>query len=61
MTEIKEDLSMLEVREWKEKCYEEDKHLTFQEYKEKLKAISDQIKTEYNISLPKIETSIQCK
>lgn len=56
MDEIKEDRSLLEVREWKMQCYEEDKDLTDQEYMEKLRKISDDMQAKYGYRLERVDS-----
>ena len=57
MSSITEDHSLLEVREWKEQCRQEDQELTPKEYLEKLRHISEQMKARYHIQLQKIHPS----
>lgn len=54
MVENNEDRSVLEVREWKEKCRVEDENLSPKEYLEKLNIVMNKLKSKYNIHLQKI-------
>jgi uncharacterized FlgJ-related protein len=54
MINIKEDKSLLEVREWKEECRKDDENLSPKEYLEKLKKIAAEMKKKYNIHLQKV-------
>lgn len=54
MDEFKEDRSLLEVREWKEKCYEENKDLTDAEYVDKLRTISEEMQKKYGYKLERV-------
>lgn len=54
MIENNEDRSLLEVREWKEKCRVEDENLSPQEYLKKLNIAANKLKNRYNIHLQKI-------
>ncbi len=46
--------SLLEVREWKDQCREEDISLSPQAYLEKIKTIAEKIKLMYHIQLQKV-------
>lgn len=46
-----EEHSLLEVRAWKEQCYQEDKDLSFKEYREKLDRIIQNLIITYHIRL----------
>jgi uncharacterized FlgJ-related protein len=52
-----EDRSLLEVREWKEQCRQEDQTLSPTEYLEKLRTISEQMKSHYHLHLQKVSRS----
>jgi hypothetical protein len=47
-----EDPSLLEVREWKEQCRQENSQLTQTEYLEKLKKIAQTMSAQYHLNLP---------
>ena len=51
MSKEKEPKSLLEVREWKEKCRSEDKHLTHDEYIRKMKENTNHLLEKYNLRL----------
>lgn len=55
MTNYQEEPSLLEVRAWKERCYQEDRHLTDVEYLKKLKEVSARLKAEYHFNLPQTD------
>jgi len=54
MINIKEDKSLLDVREWKEECRKDDENLSPKEYLEKLRKIAEEMKSKYNIHLQKV-------
>ncbi len=54
MNSLQEDRSLLEVRGWKERCRQEDKDLSSVEDLEKLRKVSDQIKSRHRIQLRKV-------
>ncbi len=58
MTKYQEDPSLLEVRQWKEQCYQEDRHLTPEEYLNKLKRIAEEVKTKYHFNLPQMNLPV---
>jgi len=60
MDKYKEPKSLLEVREWKERCRIEYAGLTPTEYLEKIKATAASIKSKYNIKLQKYTPASQC-
>jgi hypothetical protein len=51
MTKAKEPKSLLEVREWKEKCRLEDEHLTQAESIRRIKENTDRLLQKYNLKL----------
>jgi hypothetical protein len=57
MNSVREDRSLLEVREWKEQCRQEDEHLSPGEYLQKLHAIGEQMKARYHLHLQKVSLS----
>ncbi len=57
MNNYKEARSLLEVREWKEKCFQEDKGLSSKERLEKVKAEAERIKSKFGIKLEKVSLS----
>ncbi len=57
MNNHREDQSLLEVREWKEQCRQEDEGLTPSAYLERIKAIAESIKSNYHIKLQKVSLS----
>jgi hypothetical protein len=54
MNKYKEEKSLLKVREWKEKSFQESKNLSADEYIEKLKATAQKIMSEYHFSLENV-------
>jgi len=54
MNKYKEEKSLLKVREWKEKSYQESKNLSAEEYIRKLKATVQKIMSEYNLNLERV-------
>jgi len=54
VNKYKEEKSLLKVREWKEKSYQENKNLSAEEYIRKLKATAQKIMSEYNLNLERI-------
>ncbi len=46
-----EDPSLLEVREWKEQCRQEESQLTQAEYLEKLQQVAQTVEAQYHINL----------
>jgi hypothetical protein len=52
MNKYPEDPSLLEVREWKEQCSQEESQLTQAEYLEKLRQIAQTVEAQYNLNLP---------
>jgi len=57
MTNYQEEPSLLEVRAWKEQCYQEDRHLTNEEYLKKLKEVTARLKAEYHLNSPTVMPS----
>jgi len=53
MNSYKESKALLEVREWKELCHQEDKGLSYKEYLKKIRMIAEDLKLEYNTILHK--------
>jgi hypothetical protein len=51
MNKDKEPKSLLEVREWKEKCRLRDEHLTHDEYIRRIKENTDRLLQNYNLKL----------
>jgi len=47
----KEPKSLLEVREWKEKCRIEDEHLTTDEYIRKVKENTNRLLNKYSLKI----------
>ncbi len=54
MDKHREEKSLLKVREWKEKSYEESKNLSADEYIGKLKATAQKIMSEYDLHLERV-------
>jgi len=54
MNKHKEEKSLLKVREWKKKSYEESKDLSAEEYIRKLEATARKIISEYNLQLERV-------
>ncbi len=54
MDKYKEEKSLLKVREWKEKSYQESKNLSAQEYIRKLKVTVQKIMSEYHLQLERV-------
>jgi hypothetical protein len=52
-----EPKSLLEVREWKEKCRIEDEHLTHNEYMKRVKEVAVRLLQKYNLKLKPIHFS----
>ncbi|EDN68311.1 hypothetical protein BGP_5142 [Beggiatoa sp. PS] len=52
MNKYQEAPSLLEVRQWKEQCNQENSQLTQTEYLEKLRQIAQMIDTQYYLNLP---------
>jgi hypothetical protein len=52
MNKYPEDPSLLEVREWKEQCSQEESQLTQAEYLEKLRQIAQTVEAQYHLNLP---------
>ena len=52
MNNYPEEPSLLEVREWKELCSQEDSQLTQAEYLEKLQQIAQTVEEQYHLNLP---------
>jgi len=52
MNKYPEDPSLLEVREWKEQCNQENNQLTQAEYLEKLQKIAQTMSAQYHLNLP---------
>ncbi len=50
MTKYPEDPSLLEVREWKEQCSQENSQLTQAEYLEKLQQIAQTVEAQYHLN-----------
>ena len=57
MANMHEELSLLEVRAWKEQCRQEDASLSPEEYLQKLHVIGEQMKAEYHLHLQKVSRS----
>jgi hypothetical protein len=53
MNNYPEDPSLLEVREWKEQCCQEESQLTQAEYLEHLRQIAQTLEAQYHLNLPK--------
>lgn len=51
----KEDKSLLQVREWKEKCRQDAEHLSDTEYIKKIRATAEYIMKKYNFKLKKVK------
>jgi len=51
MIKDKEPKSLLEVREWKEKCRLHDRHLPHSEYIKRVKEITEQLMQNYKVNL----------
>jgi hypothetical protein len=54
MNNYQEERSLLEVREWKERCRLSNLHLTPEEYLSKLKQIAEEVKAKYHFNLPQM-------
>ncbi|MCP4108822.1 MAG: hypothetical protein GY749_25305 [Desulfobacteraceae bacterium] len=54
MNKHEEEKSLLKVREWKEKSYQESKNLSEEEYIEKLKTTAQKIMSEYHLHLERV-------
>lgn len=48
---IKEDRSLLEVREWKEQCRQQSEQLTPEEYIAWIRAITEELLAKYHLKL----------
>ena len=57
MTNYQEEPSLLEVRQWKEQCYQEDRWLTNEEYLKKLEQLVERVSVEYQLNLPTVTLS----
>jgi len=57
MTNYQEEPSLLEVRQWKEQCYQEDRGLTNEEYLKKLEQLVERVSVEYQLNLPTVTLS----
>ncbi len=57
MNNYNENKSLLEVREWKELCRQEDEGLSAKEYIEKIEKIAKSVKLRYNVVLRKVKLS----
>ena len=52
MNKYPEEPSLLEVREWKEQCHQENSQLNQAEYLEKLQQIVRTMSVQYQLNLP---------
>jgi flagellar motor switch protein FliM len=57
MTNYQEEPSLLEVREWKERCRQRRSQLTDEEYLKKLQQLVEQVSVEYQLNLPTVTLS----
>ncbi len=57
MTNYQEEPSLLEVREWKERCRQRRSQLTDKEYLNQLQQLVERVSVEYQLNLPTVTLS----
>jgi len=57
MTNYQEEPSLLEVREWKERCRQRRSQLTDKEYLKQLQQLVERVSVEYQLNLPTVTLS----